>query len=77
MAVQGLSLVAVRGLLTGVASLLAEHRFQRLRLQSLWCVGLVAPQHVGSSGPRMRPMPLCGQVGTKPLDHQGSAHDIS
>ena len=35
-------------LITAVASLVAEHRLQAYGLQQLWCIGLVALQHVGS-----------------------------
>ena len=61
---QGLLFVAVRGLLTAVASLVADHRLQAHRPQQLWLAGsraqaqqlwhtdLVAPRHVGSSRTR-------------------------
>ena len=46
---QGPLFVAVHRLLTAVASPIAEHRLQACGLQELWCTGLVAPWHVGSS----------------------------
>ena len=63
---QGLLFVVVGGLLIAVASLVAEHGLQAHRLQQLWlagsraqaqqlwCAGLVAPRHVGSSRIRAR-----------------------
>ena len=52
----GLIFVAVRGLLTVVASLIAEHRLQVRGFshcsswaQQLWCMWLVAPWHVEPS----------------------------
>ena len=57
-------LVAVCGLLTVAVSLVAEHGFygtwaQHLQVvgsrtwaQELWCIGLAAPWHVGSSWSR-------------------------
>ena len=51
---RGLLFVAVRGLLTAVASPVAEHGLQARGLQELWHRGLVAPRHVGSSRPRAR-----------------------
>ena len=49
-----LSLVAVWGLLTGVASLVVEHRLWPQELQKLWCMGFIALKHVGSSQTRDR-----------------------
>ena len=46
--------IAVRGPLTIVASLVAEHR-----LQTRWLTGLVAPRHVGSSQTRARTRVPC------------------
>ena len=48
----GLFFIVVHGLLIVVASLVAEHRLQRHRLQQLWSTGLVAPWHVESSWTR-------------------------
>ena len=91
--------VVVWGLLTVVASLVAEHRLQAHRLQQLWLagfsscgtraqqlqpagsraqaqqlrrMGLVAPQHVGSSQTRARTRVPC--IGRQILihSHQGS-----
>ena len=45
-------LIAVRGPLTIVASLVAEHRLPDAQAQQLWLTGLVAPWHVGSSQTR-------------------------
>ena len=61
---QGLLFVAVRGLLIMVASLVAEHQLQEHAgfsscgswAQQLWLAGLVAPWHVGSSRPGLKPM---------------------
>ena len=50
---RGLLFIAVRGLLTVVTSLVAEHGLQASGLQQLWSMGLVAP-HVGSSQTRAR-----------------------
>ena len=67
----GLLFVAVCGLLTAVASLVAEHGLQVCRLQQLWLVGsraqaqqlwrtgLVAPWNVGSSWTRDRTLVPC------------------
>ena len=49
---RGSSLVAVRGLLIVVASLVAEHGLQGVWAQYLWHTGLVALQHVESSWAR-------------------------
>ena len=46
--------IAVRGPLTIVASLVAEHRLQTHRLSSCGSRGLAAPRHVGSSQTRVR-----------------------
>ena len=64
---QGLLFIAVRGLLIAVASLVAEHRLQMCRLQQLWHVGLVAPQHVGSSRAKDRTHVPC--IGRRILNH--------
>ena len=60
----GLLFLAVLGLLTAVASLILEHRLQaqellqlwlaasRAQVSWLWCMGLVALRHVGSSWTR-------------------------
>ena len=50
----GLSLVTVCSLLIAVALLVAKHRLWSTRAQELWCTGLVAPWHVGSSWTRDR-----------------------
>ena len=50
----GLLFLAAHGLLTAVASLVAEHRLQGCRLQQLGCMDLVALQHVESSRSRDR-----------------------
>ena len=49
---RGSSLVAVRGLLIVVASLVAEHGLQGVWAQYLWHTGLVALRHVESSWTR-------------------------
>ena len=76
---RGLLFVVVRGLLTAVASLVAEHRLQAHGLQQLWHVGsraqtqqswrtgLVAPRHVGSSRTRARTCVPC--IGRWILNH--------
>ena len=52
--------IAVRGPLTIVASLVAEHRLQtRTQAQYLWLTGLAAPQHAGSSQTRARTRVPC------------------
>ena len=68
---QGLLFGAVRGLLIAVASLVVEHRLQarslqqlwhvgsRAQAQQLWCTGLVALRHVGSSQTRDRTCVPC------------------
>ena len=66
------SLAAELGLPTAVASLVAAHRPWRARAQQLWCVGLVAPRHVASSGPGIEPCTLRWQADSYPLDHEGS-----
>ena len=48
----GLLLITAHRLLTGVASLGAEHRLQARGPQQLQHTGLLAPWHVGSSWPR-------------------------
>ena len=64
----------VRGLLIAVASLVVEHGLQALWLagsgaqaQWLWRMGLVAPQHVGSSWTRARTHVSC--IGRRILNH--------
>ena len=76
---RGLLFVAVRRLLTAVASLVAEHGFQACGLQQLWHVGsraqaqqlwltdLVAPRHVESSRTRARTRVPC--IGRQSLNH--------
>ena len=76
---RGLLFVAVHGLLIVVASLVAqhglqEHGFQQLWLagsrpqsRQLWCTGLVAPRHVGSSRTRARTPVPC--IGSQILNH--------
>ena len=59
--------IAVRGPLTVVASLVAEHRLQTRRLSKLWLTGLVAPRHVGSSQTRARTRVPC--IGRQILNH--------
>ena len=69
----GLLFVAVRGLLIGVASLVAEHGSRHMgfsscmRVQQLWLTGLVAPRHVGSSRTRARTHVPC--IGRWILNH--------
>ena len=46
---QGLLFVAVRWLLFGMAALVTEHELSVRELQSLWHLGLIVPQRVGSS----------------------------
>ena len=70
---RGSSLVAVRGLLIVVASLVEEHGLQGVWAQYLWHTGLVALQHVESSWTRDGthvPLP-CGQILNHWI-HQGS-----
>ena len=67
----GLLFIAVRGFLIAVASPVEEHGLQahglqqlwlagsRAQAQQLWCMGLVAPQHVGSSQARDRTHVSC------------------
>ena len=76
---RGLLFIAVRGLLTVVASLVAEHGLQAHRLQQLWFtdsraqaqqlwrIGLVAPRHVGSSQTRARTR--VPRIGRQILNH--------
>ena len=57
----GLLFAAMCGLLSALASLVVEHMLEALRLQKLglpgpraqaqelWCMGFIAPQHVGPS----------------------------
>ena len=59
-------LVAVHRLLIVVASLV-EHGLQAHGLQQLWCMGLVALQHVGSSRTRDRSRAPC--IGRWILNH--------
>ena len=68
---RGLLFVVVRRLLIAVASLVAEQRLQacglqqlwlvgsRAQAQQLWCTGLVAPRHVGSSRTRAQARVPC------------------
>ena len=58
--------IAVRGPLTIVASLVAEHRLQTRRLSNCGSRGLVAPRHVGSSQTRARTRVPC--IGRKILN---------
>ena len=76
---RGLLFAAVRGLLIVLASLVVEHRLwarglQQLWLvgsrgqgQQLWCMGLVAPRHVGSSWARARTRVSC--IDRRTLNH--------
>ena len=48
----GHPVVAARGLLDVVASLVVEHSLSALEIQQLWHTGLVVPEHVGSSWTR-------------------------
>ena len=59
--------IAVRGPLTVVASLVAEHRLQMRRLSSCGSRGPVAPWHVGSSQTRTRTCVPC--IGRQILNH--------
>ena len=59
--------ITVRGPLTVVASLVAEHRLQTRRLSELWLTDLVAPRHVGSSQTRARTRVPC--IGRQILNH--------
>ena len=82
----GYSLAAVQGLLPAVTSLVAECGLQacglqclwlpgsRVWAQQLWHMGLVAPQHVGSSWIRDWSYVPWTQVGSSSLDNQGSPH---
>ena len=62
-----LLLVAVRGLLIAVASLVADHGLQVCGLQQLWHTGLVAPWHVGSFRTRAQTHVPC--IGRQILNH--------
>ena len=53
----GYSLVVVQALLTAVPSLARSSRVPGLR--QLWCTGLAAPRHVGSSRTRDRTHVFC------------------
>ena len=76
---RGLLFVAVRGLLIAVASLVMEHGLQahglqqlwlagsRAQAQQLWCTGLVALRHVGSSQTRARTRVPC--TGRRIVNH--------
>ena len=76
---RGLLFVAVRWLLIAVASPAAEHGLQvhglqqlwhagsKVQAQQLWCTGLVAPRHVGSSRTRARTRVPC--IGRRILNH--------
>ena len=66
--------VVVHRLLIAVASLVVEHRLQTCglqqygtRAQQLWCTGLVATWHVGSSQTRARTHVPC--IGRRILNH--------
>ena len=75
----GLLFIAVCGLLIAVASLAVEHRLQvcglwqlwlagsRAQAQQLWCMDLVALQHVESSWTRARICVPC--IGRRILNH--------
>ena len=52
----GILLLGMLKLLIAVASLVAEHRLQALRLRQFWLTALVAPQHVDSSGTGIEPV---------------------
>ena len=69
---QGLLFVAAHGLLTVVASLVAEHGLQARSscgtwAQWLWRTGLIAPWHVGSSRTRAQTHVPC--IGRRILNH--------
>ena len=59
--------IAVRGLLTVAASLVAEHRLQTRRLSKLWLTGPAALRHVGSSQTRARTR--VPRIGRQTLNH--------
>ena len=59
--------IAVRGPLTIVASLVAEHQLQTAQAQQLWLTGLVAPRRVGSSQTRARTRVPC--IGRQTPNH--------
>ena len=63
----GLLFVVVSGLLVVVAFLVAEHRLWGMRAQQLWCMGLAAPWHVGSSSTRDQTLVPC--IGRQILLH--------
>ena len=85
----GLLFIVVRGLLIAVASLVAEHGLQApglqelwltgsgVQAQQLWCKGLVAPRHVGSS--RTRARTCVPGTGRRILNHCATreAHELS
>ena len=68
---RGLLFIVMCGLLTAVASLVLEHWLQahglqqlwlvgsRVQAQQLWCTGLAAPRHVGSSRTRAQTCVPC------------------
>ena len=64
---RGYSLAAGHGLLTVVASLVAEHRLLGMLAQELWRMGLVALQHVDSSSSRDQTCVTC--IGRLILNH--------
>ena len=59
--------IAVRGLLTIAASLVAEHRLQTRKLSNCGSRGPAAPRHVGSSQTRARTRVPC--IGRQTLNH--------
>ena len=83
---RGLFFAVVRWLLTAVASLVAEHRLQVRRLQQLWlagsraqaqqlwCTGLAAPRHMGSSRTRDQTRVPC--IGRQILNHCTTREEI-
>ena len=76
------SLVAERGFSGTRASAVLAHRHRSCsswapRAQQLWCMGLVAPKHVGSSRTRDRtPASPALQDDSVPLDHQGKSSEL-
>ena len=63
----GLFFIAVLGLLTAVASLVAEQGLESMLDQQSWCTGLITLRHVGSPQTRDRTRAPC--VGRRILNH--------
>ena len=73
---QGAALRCSAGLLTVVASLVAEYKLQALGFQELSHMDLVALRHVESSQTKDWTHPLPWQTDSYPLSHQGCPRHI-